>query len=157
MSAVVLRGLLAGSAALVLAGGVGLFFRRGQARLAGEFLIAFGALVLVAAFVWVKIPSDRPANVSIAIVEPRSGSFVEAGESIRFRVRINAPIAASPADREGGHLHLYVDGELQQMPYAKEATFDLAKGRHQVEVEYVDNRHVSYDPEIVTSIHVTGR
>jgi hypothetical protein len=53
MSAVVLRGLLAGSAALALAGGLGQVFRRGPARQAGEIFLARGALGVVGALGWV--------------------------------------------------------------------------------------------------------
>jgi hypothetical protein len=59
-------------------------------------------------------------------------------------------------DTEGGHLHLYVDRKLQQMPYSNEATVTVEAGRHELTVEYVDARHVSYNPPIDDTVVVTA-
>lgn len=67
-----------------------------------------------------------------------------------------ADIASSPDD-DGGHLHLYVDGELQQMPYSTTMQVRLKPGAHEIEVEYVDEEHVSYDPPFTARVSVRAR
>jgi hypothetical protein len=61
----------------------------------------------------------------------------------------NAPVARSPSSRSGGHLHLFVDGRLEQMPYGTESELRLEPGRHRITVEYVNFEHVSFEPRVV--------
>ena len=83
----------------------------------------------------------------VNIVAPEDGAQVPAGE-VEIRVEVeNGSLAMSPTDR-GGHLHLYVDDELMQMPYSDTATVDLGAGQHELRVEYVDERHISYTPPV---------
>ncbi len=100
---------------------------------------------------------DRP-EARVAVVEPEVASIVPAGQPVRVRAALEgARLATSPQDTEGGHLHLYVDRKLQQMPYSTEAEITLEPGRHELTVEYVDARHVSYDPPIDDTVVVTAR
>jgi hypothetical protein len=97
----------------------------------------------------------RPANISIQIASPEQGEAVPAGEPVQVRVDLTGvSIARSPTDTNKGHLHIYVDGQLQQMPYSTNARVTLKPGTHEVAVEYVDPQHVSYDPPIRTSVQV---
>lgn len=100
--------------------------------------------------------SSRP-DVHIAVVEPADGDTVAAGEPITIRVNVDGSLATGPQDSDGGHLHLSVDGQLQQMPYTASSEVTLEPGRHDVTVEYVDNEHLSYDPRIQDSIEVEAR
>lgn len=100
--------------------------------------------------------SSRP-DVHIAVVQPADGDTVPAGQPITIQVNVDGPLATGPQDSDGGHLHLSVDGQLQQMPYTASAEVTLELGRHDVTVEYVDNEHLSYDPRIENSIEVEAR
>jgi hypothetical protein len=42
------------------------------------------------------------------------------------------------------------------MPYSTEAEIILDPGTHEIRVEYVDFRHVSYAPEVSATIQVTA-
>jgi hypothetical protein len=42
------------------------------------------------------------------------------------------------------------------MPYSSEAEITLEPGTHEIRVEYVDFRHMSYVPEVSTTIRVTA-
>jgi hypothetical protein len=100
-------------------------------------------------------PGPSASNASVVIVEPSAGEEVPAGRPVEIVVDLrNASIALSPSDPNGGHLHLYVDGQLQQMPYSTDARVTLQPGSHELRVEYVDFRHVSFSPEISTTIEV---
>lgn len=157
-----------------------------EAGVAVEWLLIGGALVIVSAILLRSSPSSRGVPIGIGvlgvaliagafalprlggdehrpdarlrIVAPEADARVPAGEPIEVEVALgNAPLARTPNSEDGGHLHLYVDGQLQQMPYSKTAEVTLDAGRHELTVEYVDARHVSYDPPIQRSVEVIAR
>jgi hypothetical protein len=100
-------------------------------------------------------PGPTASGATVRIVEPFAGDEVPAGRPIDIRVEVeNGSIARSPADATGGHLHLYVNGVVQRMPYATETRITLAPGLHELRIEYVDSRHVSFSPEVSTTIEV---
>ncbi len=53
-----------------------------------------------------------------------------------------------------GHFHITVDGSDQLMVFKKEHTLSLSKGTHTIVVEFVNNDHTPYSPEIKKSITV---
>jgi hypothetical protein len=67
-----------------------------------------------------------------------------------------ASIARSVSDRGKGHLHIHVDGTLQQMSYSTSTEVTLPPGNHELMVEYVDPQHASYDPPIQTAVRGAG-
>lgn len=147
--------LLLAAAAVLLVGGIWSIIRKRAGPL-GWLAVAVGAAVGVLAFV---LPGGQQAapQVDVTIVRPVVGSDVPAGEPVTVKVRLfGAQIATSPTDTDGGHLHLYVDGELQQMPYSTTAEVELGPGSHTLRVEYVDNQHRSFDPEIDATIDVVA-
>jgi hypothetical protein len=102
--------------------------------------------------------ADRPSNVSLAIVSPNPGETVRAGKPIEVEVGLTgAPIARSATDSGKGHLHIFIDGQLQQMPYSTSTTVTFDPGTHELLVEFVDPEHVPYDPPIQTSIEVKAK
>lgn len=100
--------------------------------------------------------SKRPA-VTMTITPP-AGTEVPAGAPVTVSVDVQgAPVAASPADRTGGHVHVFLDGKLQEMAYGTSATMTFTPGPHTVRFEYVDNRHISYKPPAVVEARYTAR
>jgi hypothetical protein len=92
-------------------------------------------------------PSPTASNATVRIVEPTRGAEVFSDRPVEVAVQLtNGSIARSPSDPSGGHLHLYEDGRLQQMPYSTEAEVTLTPGAHELRVEYVDSQHVSFSP-----------
>lgn len=101
---------------------------------------------------------DRPSNVSLAIVSPNPGESVRAGKPVEIDVNVTgASVARSPSDSDKGHLHIFVDDQLQQMPYSTTTTVTFDPGMHELVVEFVDPEHVPYDPPIRTSVQLTAR
>lgn len=143
--------LLFGGGALVLAG-LAMRAREKHLVVSAAPIVAGVGLVL-GSFVFTGSDSERP-DVHISITAPAEGATVPAGRPVPVVVAVDGPIASGPEDREGGHLHLSVDGKLQQMPYSKSAEVTLTPGRHTVTVEYVDNKHLSYDPPIEHTVEV---
>ena len=142
------------SAAIALLLGVALWF--GIPRTKWPAIVAVVAAIGLVGGAYVA-PDRTATDASITIVEPRDGAMVPPREPVTLRVAVRgARIATSFQDTEGMHLHLFVDGKLQQMPYSQQAELRLEPGHHQIQVELVDSRHVSFDPEIRTSIEVTA-
>ena len=138
----------------VLAGiGILLWAIKKGGRWAAPIVGAAGVIVLSLGFI---VPPDAGgSDAVVSIVEPLNGAEVAAGNPVLVRVAVeNGSIATSATDPSGGHLHLYVDGQLQQMPYSNQAQVTLQPGPHNLRVEYVDNRHVSFDPPIEATITV---
>jgi hypothetical protein len=122
-------------------------------------VLALGVVVSAAAFV---IPrAARTAGTSfarVAIVRPAAGAGVRADRPVDVTVQVaNAPVADSPSSTSGGHLHLFVDGRLEQMPYGTDLEVRLEPGTHRITVEYVNFEHVSFEPRVEDSIRVTAR
>jgi hypothetical protein len=113
--------------------------------------VALGALSVALP----RIGGPSRPDATVAILAPRDGATVPAGEPVELRIEVDGgSIARSPTDTEKGHLHLYLDGELQQMPYSTTAAVTLEPGVHDLTVEYVDPQHISYDPPVVTTVEV---
>ncbi len=141
----------------VLAGiGIMLWALKKGGRWGPPVAAAAGVIVLSLGFV---VPSvgGADSDAVVSIVQPSNGAQVPAGTPVLVRVAVqNGSLATSATDQSGGHLHLYVDGRLQQMPYSNQILLTLQPGRHDLRVEYVDNRHVSFDPPIAAAVTLTA-
>ena len=136
--------------ALAVGGGEGTRRRIGVALLVGAVVVGVVSFLP-------PVAGDAAPDATITILEPADGATLPADEPVAVRVAVeNGRVAASPDDAEGGHLHLYLDGQLQQMPYTMDAVVILTPGEHTLTVEYVDARHVSFDPEVEHTIRVTA-
>lgn len=119
-------------------------------------LVVLAVVLGAASFAWPRL-TKQPSTSSavVTIVRPVDGDTVRAGEPVPVTVDLaNAPLARSATSQAGGHLHLYVDGRLQQMPYALITEVRLEPGRHELTVEYVDPRHLSFDPPVQKTVTV---
>jgi hypothetical protein len=147
--------LLMAAAGVAFVGGAALWrMRRWRGAAIGSMTLA---ILLAGAGFAVPRLGEEPPGTRVDIVEPANGEDVPASDPITVSVRLDGgAIATSPQDQEGGHLHLYVDGNLQQMPYSTEAQVTLERGPHEIRVEYVDHQHVSFDPPIEASIRVSA-
>jgi hypothetical protein len=115
-----------------------------------------GAGLVALSFVLPQLTQPRrPSNVSLEIVSPTSGERLPSGRPLKIDVALSgATVARSASDTGKGHLHVYVDNQLQQMPYSTSTTVRLKPGSHRLTVEYVDPQHISYSPPISTSTRV---
>ena len=123
----------------------------------GATIGAAVALGAIAVALPATTSSSRPSNVSLRIVSPADGDRVPAGSPFEVHASVRgATVARSASDAGKGHLHVYVDGQLQQMPYSTTTDVRLPQGQHEIGVEFVDPQHVSYSPPIQTSVVVTA-
>jgi hypothetical protein len=98
-----------------------------------------------------------PDEGGSTIQTPVDGATVKAGERIDFEATVvGGELAESAQATEGGHLHIFVDGQLQEMLYANATQVELEPGTHTITVEYTDAQHLSFDPPVETSVEVTA-
>jgi hypothetical protein len=143
--------------ACVALGGMALRNRKPAAAAWGKGLAVLGVVLLGLGLVIDASPGPTASDATVRIIEPSPGTEVAAGQPTEVAVELrNGTIALSPSDASGGHLHLYVDGQLQQMPYSTETKVTLEPGRHELRVEYVNAQHLSFSPEVATRIEVTA-
>ena len=145
-------------AGAVLAGiGIMLWALKKGGRWGAPAVAAAGVLVLALGFIVPSLGGGGGSDAVVSIVEPSNGARVDAETPVTVRVALqNASIATSPTDTTGGHLHLFLDGQLQQMPYTMEAQIQVTPGAHQLRVEFVDSRHVPFDPPVQSSVTLTA-
>lgn len=118
-------------------------------------LTVFGIALVGVGLVIEASPGPTGSDATVRILRPAAGAEVPAGEPVDVVVEVTSgALALSPDDTNGGHLHLSVDGLIQQMPYSTQAQVTLVPGVHELRVEYVDARHLSFEPEITTTIEV---
>jgi hypothetical protein len=143
--------LLVGAA--LVAAGLSRRSKPGVPRWTAGGLVVLGVATVIGGVLLTN--RDRGSDVHLTIVEPAFNATVPADQPVKVRVAVEGgDLATGPKDRTGGHLHLSVDGKLQQMPYGTEMDVTLARGRHAISVEYVDNRHASFRPPVVQAIEV---
>lgn len=127
---------------------------RATRRLPGPAILAIvgsGVLLAVAGFV---SRSDKRPEVTLTLLSPDPGASVRPDQPVPVSVEVvGGKVARSPAG-SGGHLHLSVDGVLEQMPYWTTTEVSRPRGRHTLRVEYVDEEHVSYEPPIAVEVRV---
>jgi hypothetical protein len=148
--------LLAGG--LTAVAGVRLRERRPSAASAGKLLTVIGIAAFGLGLVIDAGPAPTASNATVRIIRPSAGAVVPTDRPVDVEVDVeNGSLALTANDTSGGHLHLFVDGQVRQMPYTTEAEITLTPGTHEIRIEYVDYRHLSFTPEVSTTIEVTAR
>ena len=135
----------------VVAAALGLRARHGASALRMGALLLVGIAVLALGLV--STGEKRP-EVTLTVLSPDAGTSVRPDQPVPVSVDVKGgKVAGSPTD-SGGHLHLSVDGKLEQMPYGTTAEVRLPRGTHTLRVEYVDEKHTSYEPPIAVEVRV---
>ena len=102
--------------------------------------------------------STAAVGRSVVITSPKPGDVVAAEEPVPIEVALNGgSLATSASARDGGHLHVFVDGEVVAMPNSLQPTVELAPGKHRLKVEYVAQDHTRLDPPVEDEIELVAR
>lgn len=146
--------LLLGGGMLFLA--AVLFFQKTASRQASLVLGVLGAVAITGAFTFAGgSGGDAHHDAAIAIASPADGDTVEAG-TVPVEIELTgAELAGESSSEDGGHVHVYVDGDVVDMPSALDVEVELEPGEHEVEVEFVDADHAALDPPVVDAVTVT--
>jgi hypothetical protein len=147
--------LLAGAALAV--GGIRLKDRRPTAGTWSRVLLWLGVALFAVGLVLDAGPAPTASRAVVRFVAPADRAEVPADAPVPVVVEVrNGVLALSADDTNGGHLHLFVDGQVRRMPYANRTEVSLPRGRHELTVEYVDARHASFSPAVSATIQVTA-
>ena len=137
------------------------FFRpsqTGNARSAIVCLIIGIALVTGSVAVPRLSGDSHASDATVEVVMPEDGASVAVDQPVNIQVDLTGgTIAKSANATSGGHMHLYVDGQLESMPYSLETQTTFERGEHTIRVEYVDVKHLSYDPPVTDEVTVIAR
>lgn len=129
------------------------FFQKSASRRTSLVLLVLGAAAVTGAFTLAGSPDDDHHGVTVEIAAPDQGATVPAGEPVTFEIELTGAVLANEStSEEGGHLHVYVDGETVDMPSALELQLELEEGEHEVEVEYVGPDHQPLDPPVTDAV-----
>jgi hypothetical protein len=108
--------------------------------------LGLAVLLLGGAFAFPQVDQEVEDLPRVSFTQPTDAAEVPAAE-FTVEVQVVNPVP-------GGHLHLYVDDKLLQMTDSGTIDVSTTPGTHQLRVEYVDDRHISYTPPIQDEIEV---
>lgn len=147
------------AALAAVAAGLQVRSREGSMSPAAWGLVLGGIIVGVTGVVASTGSNSRSKRPEVALtITPPTGIELPAGRPVEVSVDVKgAPVAASPSDRNGGHVHVFLDGTLKEMAYGTKARLVFTPGTHTVRFEYVDNRHISFKPPAVAEARYTAR
>jgi len=97
-------------------------------------------------------PPNRPASPAvIALTSPADGTTVQ-GPNVDVVVSLqNATVVAATSTNitpTTGHVHLYIDGNLQYMAYALSQSFRVPTGTVTMYAEFVASDHFPFNPRV---------
>jgi hypothetical protein len=104
-----------------------------------------------------SLPSARPSSpAKVQIVTPTTGEVIH-GPVVEVRVRLeNATIVAVTTTNiapDKGHLHLYLDDEIESMNFSTSAKLTAVQpGLHVLRVEFVASDHLPFDPRVIAQV-----
>ena len=147
--------LLLGVGMLVLA--AVFFFQKTASANATLILGVLGVAAITGAFTVAKDSGgDGHVDAAIAIASPEDGATVEAG-AVPVEIDLTgAELAGESSSEDAGHIHVYVDGEVVDMPSSLDVEVDVEAGEHELEVEFVDADHAALDPPVTDSVTITA-
>ena len=95
------------------------------------------------------------SSATLAIVEPTSGAVIK-GTRARIRAELTGGrIIFETTPRlapDEGHLHLKLDGKLTTMTPNLEELIVVTPGPHVVELEFVANDHLPFNPRVISVV-----
>ena len=97
-------------------------------------------------------PPNRPTSpAQISITSPADGSTVT-GTTIHVVVDLTGAqvvqATSSNIDPTMGHVHLYIDGNLQYMAYTLSQDFPVHPGTYTIKAEFVASDHFPFNPRV---------
>ena len=104
--------------------------------------------------------APRPSSTgTLSILEPTPGTVVS-GDTIHVKVKVEGArilddpgiVAVKPDE---GHIHVALDGKVQNMLYDDETDVAVTPGRHLLEAEFVAGDHNRFDPAVKQAVTFT--
>ena len=102
-------------------------------------------------------PTARPSSpAKVQILTPTNGEVIH-GPVVEVRLRLqNATIVAATTSSitpDEGHLHLYLDDQIESMNFSTSAKLSAVRpGLHVLRVEFVASDHLPFDPRVIAQV-----
>ena len=104
-----------------------------------------------------SLPSARPSSpAKVQIVTPTDGEVIH-GSAVDVKVRLEnatiVPVTTTNITPDQGHLHLYLDDQIESMNFTTSATLTAVQpGLHVLRVEFVASDHLPFDPRVIEQV-----
>lgn len=101
-----------------------------------------------------NVSANRPSSTAtISILEPAGAATTSGMLPVKLglvggRVLAEATKSLKPDE---GHIHLSLDGKLQEMIYQLDTELRVGPGRHTIEAEFVAGDHAPFNPRVVAT------
>ena len=104
-----------------------------------------------------SLPGARPSTpAKVQIVTPTDGEVIH-GSVVDVKVRLEnatiVPVTTTNITPDQGHLHLYLDDQIESMNFSTSATLTAVQpGLHVLRVEFVASDHLPFDPRVIEQV-----
>ena len=104
-----------------------------------------------------SLPGARPSSpAKVQIVTPTDGEVFH-GSVVDVKVRLEnatiVPVTTTNITPDQGHLHLYLDDQIESMNFTTSATLTAVQpGLHVLRVEFVASDHLPFDPRVIEQV-----
>jgi len=101
--------------------------------------------------------SPRPSSpAKVQIITPTNGEVIH-GSTVAVKVKLSnatiVPQTSTDITPTEGHLHLYLDDQIESMNFSDTATLaNVTPGLHTLKVEFVATDHLPFDPRVITQV-----
>jgi hypothetical protein len=102
-------------------------------------------------------PTDRPSSpATVQVITPTNGEVIH-GTTVDVKVKLtNARIVPTTTTNivpDQGHLHLYLDDQIESMNFSTSSTIgNVSPGLHVLKVEFVASDHLPFDPRVIAQV-----
>jgi hypothetical protein len=103
------------------------------------------------------VPTDRISSpAEVQILTPTNGEVIH-GSTVAVKVKLTGarivPTTTTNIVPTEGHLHLYLDDQIESMNFTTSATIpDVSSGLHALKVEFVASDHLPFDPRVIAQV-----
>lgn len=135
------------------------FVQKSVKPIVGLVLLLAAFVMGVGAFTLQGDADGTSSDATIEIVSPEQGATVAANEPLELEIDLagGTLLDGSRDGNEEGHLHVFVDLRLVDMPSTETAVIELDPGGHEIMVEYTSADHHSFDPRVFDTVNVTAQ
>lgn len=97
-------------------------------------------------------PGRPSSTATISIVQPVAAGPLASGK-VPVKLGLDGGKVLSAATKDlkpnEGHIHLSLDGKLQEMIYQLDTELQVPPGKHTIEAEFVAGDHAPFNPRVI--------
>lgn len=141
----------------MLALAIVLFTQKSVKRSVPVVLVILAIGLVAGAFSFTSTVSS--AGISVKILSPKDGATVPANKPVKLDVMLTGGVLVpgTSTDPKAGHFHIFVDQRLISMQSSSTPQVKLSPGRHTVDVEFTNAKHISFSPRVVAGVTLVAK